>query len=138
METTILLMMIEAVIFLAFLISVSALIFMMADKPPRFYKMAEHRRQKELLRHNLYRYRLASMLRHLGIPLENYVMELPEGEIRKHITRCKNCPNIPECDRFLSDGDGKAPTDIQFCPNYGSLFAYSKRPALNATAKHRV
>jgi hypothetical protein len=97
------------------------LILLSLDKVPRVHRVLAHRQHRELLRHKVYQYRLASMLRYLGIPMDYYMSNLPEDEIKKHIYRCDSCPNIETCDRCLRDGEGI--NDMRFCPNYESLMA---------------
>ncbi|WP_455210030.1 DUF6455 family protein [Kaarinaea lacus] len=109
---------------LVLLFSVAGLTYMMMDNTPQLKKVLEQRNCKEMLRHEVYRYRLSSMLRYLGIRMESYIMKLPEEEIRKHIIRCRTCPSISTCDRCLRDDETMSKMD--FCPNYSSLLAYSK------------
>jgi len=104
--------------------SVAGLTLIIVDNAPKLNKVFELRRYKELLRHEVYRYRLSSMLRYLGIRIDNYIMNLPEEEIRKHLTRCRTCHNVPTCDRCLRNGE--TINNMNFCPNYPFLFAYSK------------
>jgi hypothetical protein len=81
-------------------------------------------RQKEKYRRAVCKYRLSKMLGFIGIRLDDYLSIIPHEAIRKHIINCKNCPNIPTCDRCLRDGEYV--NDMNFCPNYQSLMAYSR------------
>jgi hypothetical protein len=49
---------------------------------------------------------------------------IPHNAIQQHITNCAACPNIPTCDHCLRDG--RFVSDMNFCPNYQSLMAYSR------------
>ncbi|MGD8594533.1 MAG: DUF6455 family protein [Gammaproteobacteria bacterium] len=117
--TTLILLLIFVLIF-----SVAGLAFMMLDDTPPLKEMLELKRRKEMLRHEIYHYRLSSMLRYMGIHIENYVMKLPEEQIRKHIIRCNTCQNLSTCDRCLRNGE--TIDNMSFCPNYDSLLAFSK------------
>ncbi len=81
-------------------------------------------REKEKFRRAVSKYRLSKMLTFIGIQLDDYLVRIPYEAIRKHIINCKNCPNIRTCDRCLRDGEYVA--DMNFCPNYQSLMAYSR------------
>jgi hypothetical protein len=81
-------------------------------------------RQKAKYRRAVRKYRLSKMLAFIGIHLDDYLTRIPHEAIRKHIISCKNCPNIPTCDRCLRDGEFIS--DMNFCPNYQSLMAYSR------------
>ena len=102
--------------------SLAGIIVLALDRAPRIHKVLADRQHRELLRHKVYQYRLASMLRYLGISMDYYIANLPKGEIRKHIYRCDKCPNIKTCDRCLRDDEEIS--DMHFCPNYNSLMAY--------------
>lgn len=106
------------------LFSVVGLALMFMDNTPQLKKKLELNQHREILRHELYHYRLSSMLRYLGIRIEKYIIELPEEQIRKHIIRCNTCQNVSTCDRCLCNGE--TINDMNFCPNYGSLLVYSK------------
>jgi hypothetical protein len=82
------------------------------------------RRQKEKYRHTVSKYRLSKMLAFIGIQLDDYLTRIPLLAIKQHIVNCKACPNIPTCDRCLRDGEYV--TNMNFCPNYQSLMAYSR------------
>ena len=84
----------------------------------------ELRLLKQKFHHVVCKFRLSKMLAFIGIQLEDYLTRIPHDAIRKHIINCKNCPNIPTCDRCLRDGEYV--TDMNFCPNYQSLMAYSR------------
>ena len=109
---------------LVLLLSVAGLTFMIMDNTPKLNKELEQRKSKEILCLEVYRYRLSSMLRYLGIRMESYINNMPEGEIRKHIIRCKTCPSISTCDRCLRDEE--TINNMYFCPNYSALLAYRK------------
>jgi hypothetical protein len=90
---------------------------------PIIKKAARQRRNKAQLRQVIYRYRLSKMLHYIGIRVTDFVDRIPPYEVRKHIIRCKRCPNITTCDACLRDG--RVISDMHFCPNYESLMAYS-------------
>lgn len=71
------------------------------------------------------RYRLYRMLQFLGVNFSTYIKRLPVEEISQHIVRCRNCPNLPECDDCLRDGH--AVKDMNFCPNYKRLTQLSQK-----------
>jgi hypothetical protein len=110
-----------ALLILILTFALAGLILLSLDKVPRIHKVLAHRQHRELLRHKVYQYRLASMLRYLGIPMDFYISNLPEDEIKKHIYRCDRCPNIETCDRCVRDGEKIK--DMRFCPNYESIIA---------------
>lgn len=123
MEIEIFTIMLISLLALVLLYGMAAVVIMILDGSPKFKELFEYWHQKELIRHNVYQHRLSSMLRYLGINLDNYISKLSEAEIRHHIMRCKNCPNIPACDRFFHDG--KTTSNLSFCPNYSSLLGIS-------------
>jgi hypothetical protein len=86
-------------------------------------KQKQDRRVAEL-RQSVLHYRLSKMLAFIGIQLDDYLTRIPHHAIQQHITNCAACPNIPTCDHCLRDGGFVA--DMNFCPNYQSLMAYSR------------
>lgn len=93
------------------------------------YKIQMREKQKVALQiekysHIVSRYRLSKMLSFLGIRLHDYLTRIPHDAIEKHITNCDACPNIPLCDRCLRDN--QYVNDMNFCPNYQSLMAFSR------------
>jgi len=78
----------------------------------------------EAYRHTVSQYRLSKMLSFIGIRLDDYIIRIPHTAIENHITNCHACPNIPTCDRCLRDGEYVG--DMNFCPNYQSLMAFSR------------
>ena len=123
MDLPMLFMALISLLLLVLLFSTAGLAFMVLDKVP-LHKVLAQRKNKELLRHEVYRYRLSKMLEFLGIRVDSYFRQIPEEEIRKHIIRCRTCPSVSICDRCLQDNETMK--NMYFCPNYGSLLAYSK------------
>jgi hypothetical protein len=76
------------------------------------------------LRQSVLQFRLSKMLAFIGIRLDDYLTRIPQHAIQQHITNCDACPNIPTCDRCLRDGGFVS--DMNFCPNYQSLMAFSR------------
>jgi hypothetical protein len=124
MEIEIFTVMLMSLLALVLLYSMAAVVIMILDGSPKFHELFEYWHQKELIRHNVYQHRLSSMLRYLGIGMDNYITKLSEREIRHHIMRCKNCPNLSACDRFFHEGEMSG--DLNFCPNYSSLLGISR------------
>lgn len=90
------------------------------------YHSKKHLRNHRVaeLRQSVLHYRLSKMLAFIGIQLDDYLTRIPHSAIQQHITNCAACPNIPTCDHCLRDGGFVA--DMNFCPNYHSLMAYSR------------
>ena len=91
----------------------------------------KHRQKKQRLYHrnaelrqSVLQFRLSKMLAFIGIRLDDYLSRIPHDAIQRHITNCAACPNIPTCDQCLRDG--RFVRDMNFCPNYQSLMAYSR------------
>jgi hypothetical protein len=122
MEVSTLFISFMALLMVILMFSLAGIIVLALDRAPRIHRVLADRQNRELLRHKVYQYRLASMLRYLGIPMDYYVSNLPKGEIRKHIYQCGKCPNIETCDHCLRHGEEIC--DMHFCPNYDSLVAY--------------
>jgi hypothetical protein len=87
------------------------------EKQKRYHRNAE-------LRQSVLQFRLSKMLAFIGIRLDDYLTRIPYDAIQRHITNCAACPNIPTCDHCLRDG--RFVSDMNFCPNYQSLMAYSR------------
>ena len=90
----------------------------------RHLQQQKIRRRREQYRRIVCKYRLSKMLSFIGIKLDDYLTRIPLKAIKKHIINCKACPNIPTCDRCLRDGEYV--NDMNFCPNYQSLMAFSR------------
>ena len=107
------------------LISVALLVLAGITQYQQYQKeQQDSLRLKENFRRAVCKYRLSKMLTFIGIKLDDYLVRIPYEAIRKHVINCKNCPNIPTCDRCLRDGEYVS--DMNFCPNYQSLMAYSR------------
>ncbi|MGD8569077.1 MAG: DUF6455 family protein [Gammaproteobacteria bacterium] len=113
-----------ALLFLILLLGISVSFVTLMESLPAFKKAARQRHYQEILRRLVYRYRLSQMLHFIGIRVEDFVSRVPSPEVRKHVFRCKRCPNVETCDACLRDG--KFMSDMHFCPNYQSLMAYSR------------
>lgn len=122
MDPTTLFLVLVVMLLLIMMIALSGLIFLWLKSIPLFATRLTTRQQ--LLYSTVYQYRLSKMLHYLGVRVEDYVRRIPEFQIKKHIVRCRSCPNIPTCDQCLHDG--KFVSDMHFCPNYQSLMSYSK------------
>jgi len=68
--------------------------------------------------------RIHRMLQALGVSCRSYMRKATFSEVETHLGRCQQCPNIPECDAALEQGDtsnGEA-----FCPNFRELVKFSR------------
>ncbi len=124
MDITMLFLLFIALLFLVLLLAFSESIRLMLNRLPILNNKIKAQYQKECLRHTVYQYRLSKMLHFIGIKVKDFVDRVPEMQVKKHIVRCKRCPNIDTCDQCLRDG--KFISDMHFCPNYKSLMTYSK------------
>jgi len=78
------------------------------------------------LRQRIRSLRIHGMLRVLGVSCRNYMRKATFSEVETHLSRCEQCPNIPECDAALEQGDpsnGEA-----FCSNFRELVKFSHLP----------
>ncbi|WP_455220843.1 hypothetical protein [Kaarinaea lacus] len=124
MDLTMLFLFFIALLFLVLLVASSESILFMLKRIPVLNKNLKRQYQKECLRQTVYQYRLSKMLHFIGIKVKDFVDRVPEYQVKRHIIRCKQCPNIDTCDQCLRDG--KFINDMHFCPNYKSLMTYSK------------
>lgn len=124
MDTTAIYLIIMLATLLAFSPYLIELIRMKMDNRPSLFDIIRARQQKEPLRQMLLQTRLSGMLAYLGFTQDDYMMTVPEGEIRTHIGRCKTCRYTSACDRCLKKPDTDC--DMKFCPNYPSLLACSR------------
>ena len=122
MDATILFLIFVALLLLVMLVAFSGLLLLWIKSIPLSRRGLKPRQQ--LLYNTVRQYRLSKMLSFIGVRLDDYIMRIPEYQIKKHIVRCRNCPNISTCDRCLHDGMHMS--DMHFCPNYKSLMYYSK------------
>ncbi len=70
--------------------------------------------------------RIHRMLEALGVSGGSYMRKAAFSEVETHLSRCQQCPNTPECDAALEQGDtsnGEA-----FCSNFRELVKFSRRP----------
>ena len=124
MEITTLFLLFVALLLLILLLAFSQSTILLLKRIPFINNKLKLRYKLECLRHTVYQYRLSKMLHYIGIRVEDFVKRLPERQVKKHIVRCRRCPNIDTCDQCLRDG--KFVKDMHFCPNYKSLMSYSK------------
>jgi len=78
------------------------------------------------LRQRIRSLRIHAMLHALGVSCRSYMRKATFSEVETHLSRCRQCPNIPECDVALEQGDtsnGEA-----FCPNFRELVKFSHLP----------
>ena len=122
MDITIVFLLLIAFLLFVLALAVSGLVFLWLKDIPLSKTSLVPR--KQLLYNMVRRYRLSKMLQFIGLKLEDYVKFIPEYQIKKHIVRCRRCPNIATCDLCLHDG--RFVQDMHFCPNYKSLMEYSK------------
>jgi hypothetical protein len=83
----------------------------------RSFRQAQRRRFNDL--------RIRRMLESLGVNKRRYMRKALIAEVETHLNRCQQCPNTPECDAALANGDisdGDA-----FCPNFRELVKFSPR-----------
>ena len=69
--------------------------------------------------------RIHRMLESLGISRRRYLRKALIAEVETHLSRCQQCPNIPECDAALEQGDTS--NGDAFCPNFRELARFSRR-----------
>jgi hypothetical protein len=124
MDITMLFLLFIALLFLLLLLAFSESIRLLLNRVPILNNKLKREYHKECLRQAVYQYRLSKMLHFIGIKVKNFVDRVPEYQVKRHIIRCKQCPNIETCDQCLRDG--KYISDMHFCPNYKSLMSYSK------------
>ncbi|HEY5602810.1 MAG TPA: hypothetical protein VIM41_06850 [Gammaproteobacteria bacterium] len=111
-----------SVVLLAFAFSES--LFRILNHVPVINRRFQRQYQKECLHHTVYQFRLSKMLHFIGLRVKDFVDRVPEYQVKKHIVRCRRCPNTGTCDECLRDG--KFMSDMHFCPNYKSLMRYSR------------
>jgi hypothetical protein len=70
------------------------------------------------------------MLAFIGFPLEDYLLNIPTGEINTHIARCRACKDKTACDHCLREQDPAC--DLTFCPNMPSLMACNRSESIIA------
>ncbi len=90
-------------------------------------RSADHRQlilEREAVQDTVSRFRLSKMLAYVGIRPEDYVTNLPNEEISRHVVNCLTCPSIPTCDHCFNEGVCSG--DMKFCPNYEALVSYRK------------
>ena len=124
MDITTLFLLFLALLLLILLLAFSQSTMLLLNRVPFVNNKFKRRYVLECLRHTVYQYRLSKMLHYIGIRVEDFVRRIPERQVKKHIVRCKRCPNTDTCDQCLRDG--KFVSDMHFCPNYKSLMTYSK------------
>ncbi|MCI0506816.1 MAG: hypothetical protein L0Z73_12005 [Gammaproteobacteria bacterium] len=124
MDITMLFLFFLALVFVILLLAFSESIFLALNRVPVINSKFKRQYHKECLRHAIYQFRLSKMLHFIGIQVKDFVDRVPEYQVKRHIIRCKNCPNTDICDQCLRDG--KFVSDMHFCPNYKSLMSYSR------------
>ena len=86
------------------------------------------RSYRQGLRQRIASLRIHRMLEALGVSRRSYMSKAAFSEVETHLDRCQQCPNTPECDAALEQGDtsnGEA-----FCPNFRKLVKFSRRRRL--------
>ena len=69
--------------------------------------------------------RIRRMLESLGVNRRRYMRRALIAEVETHLNRCQECPNTPECDAALANGDTS--DGDAFCPNFRELVKFSPR-----------
>ena len=98
------------------------LIMMRLDKKPTIIDIIKRLQQEEGLISRVREARLGKMLPIMGINMDDYIMDVPEYDVRKHIARCGACKLTPICDQCLHSREQMG--DMSFCPNNTSLKLY--------------
>ena len=90
-----------------------------------YFSVRTSRANREKLAGRIEKLRLGKMLSLLGIDIDTYIARERGVDIHQHMSRCKSCSNLDECDERLEQGDITA-DDIGFCNNEQSLQELSR------------
>ena len=124
MDRTLLFMIILTGMVLLLVPYITDLIMMKMNKKPSIFDIIKRVLQNETLVNRLSHTRLSRMLPYVGINMDDYLMDVPIIDVKRHVANCGKCKNTAVCDQFLQDREPV--DDMSFCPNNTSLVLYNR------------